>query len=72
MERNLESCFQMAQAWECVLLLDEADIFLAARNTQNENRNALVSGIIALIPPIPRYNQDADNHISVSPCTGIL
>jgi hypothetical protein len=34
----------MAQAWECVLLLDEADIVLAARSTQNENRNALVSG----------------------------
>jgi hypothetical protein len=42
----------MAQAWECVLLLDEADIFLAARNIQNENRNALVSGIIAFIPHI--------------------
>lgn len=43
-ERNLEDCFQMGQAWECVLLLDEADIFLAARGHENENRNALVSG----------------------------
>lgn len=43
-EGNLDSCFQMAQAWDCVLLLDEADIFLTERSTDNENRNALVSG----------------------------
>ncbi|GJC87901.1 hypothetical protein ColLi_10739 [Colletotrichum liriopes] len=33
----------MAQAWDCVLLLDEADVFLAERSQDNIERNALVS-----------------------------
>ncbi|KAI9810741.1 MAG: hypothetical protein M1827_006079 [Pycnora praestabilis] len=43
-ENKLESSFQLAQAWNCVLLLDEADIFLAARTNSDLERNALVSG----------------------------
>ncbi|KAK0372175.1 hypothetical protein CLIM01_10462 [Colletotrichum limetticola] len=42
-EANLQAAFQMAQAWECVLLLDEADVFLAERSQNNISRNALVS-----------------------------
>ncbi|EXF84915.1 hypothetical protein CFIO01_02128 [Colletotrichum fioriniae PJ7] len=42
-EANLQAAFQMAQAWECVLLLDEADVFLAERSQDNIERNALVS-----------------------------
>ncbi|KAK2007485.1 hypothetical protein LZ32DRAFT_50776 [Colletotrichum eremochloae] len=42
-ENNLQSSFQMAQAWDCVLLLDEADVFLAERSHDNIERNALVS-----------------------------
>ena len=30
--------------WNAVLLLDEADVFLAERNLENLSRNALVSG----------------------------
>lgn len=43
-ESNLQNAFQMAQAWDCVLLLDEADVFLAERSQDNIERNALVSG----------------------------
>ncbi|KAK2739363.1 AAA family ATPase [Colletotrichum kahawae] len=42
-EANLQSSFQLAQAWECVLLLDEADVFLAERSQDSIERNALVS-----------------------------
>ncbi|KXH34264.1 hypothetical protein CNYM01_01069 [Colletotrichum nymphaeae SA-01] len=42
-EANLQAAFQIAQAWECVLLLDEADVFLAERSQNNVERNALVS-----------------------------
>ncbi|KAK1473275.1 hypothetical protein CCUS01_17196 [Colletotrichum cuscutae] len=42
-ESNLQNAFQMAQAWDCVLLLDEADVFLAERSQDNIERNALVS-----------------------------
>jgi hypothetical protein len=34
----------MAQAWDCILLLDEADVFLAQRSKTDLDRNALVSG----------------------------
>jgi SpoVK/Ycf46/Vps4 family AAA+-type ATPase len=43
-EKKLEEAFQLAQLWECVLLLDEADIFLAQRTESDIVRNALVSG----------------------------
>ncbi|KAL0253483.1 hypothetical protein SLS55_010462 [Diplodia seriata] len=43
-EVKLQYSFQLAQAWDCVLLLDEADIFLAERTGDDISRNALVSG----------------------------
>lgn len=43
-ESKLQSSFQLAQAWDCVMLLDEADIFLAQRTALDIHRNALVSG----------------------------
>ncbi|KZL63917.1 aaa family atpase [Colletotrichum incanum] len=42
-ETNLQSSFQIVQAWDCVLLLDEADVFLAERSQDNIERNASVS-----------------------------
>ncbi|KAF6822871.1 AAA family [Colletotrichum plurivorum] len=42
-ESKLNEVFQLAHLWDCVLLLDEADIFLAKRDTFNLKRNALVS-----------------------------
>ena len=43
-EGNPQALFQYAVAWNAVLLLDEADVFLAQRNLENLSRNALVSG----------------------------
>ena len=45
-EYNLDRCFQLAHKWGCVLLLDEADVFLAKRDRLDLKRNALVSGVI--------------------------
>ncbi|KAI1359010.1 hypothetical protein F5Y08DRAFT_93202 [Xylaria arbuscula] len=42
-ETNLEKNFQLAHKWGCVLLLDEADMFLSARTAQDIQRNAIVS-----------------------------
>lgn len=44
-EKNLEAIFLLARKWGCVLLLDEADVFLAKREKGGNNidRNALVS-----------------------------
>lgn len=43
-EKSLSNIFRLANLWDCVLLLDEADIFITRRDNQNINRNALVSG----------------------------
>ncbi|KAI9736752.1 MAG: hypothetical protein M1834_000956 [Cirrosporium novae-zelandiae] len=42
-EENLENNFQLAHRWGCVLLLDEADVFLAKRDKSDLQRNAIVS-----------------------------
>lgn len=43
-EENLSEHTRRAEKWGCVLLLDEADVFLMRRNWQDMGRNALVSG----------------------------
>ena len=43
-ENSLEDKFKLAQRWDCVLLLDEADVFLAQRTKTDLKRNTLVSG----------------------------
>ncbi|KLU89558.1 hypothetical protein MAPG_08529 [Magnaporthiopsis poae ATCC 64411] len=48
-EKKLEEAFQLAQLWSCVLLLDEADIFLAQRNESDIHRNALVSVFLRVL-----------------------
>ncbi|CAI7662050.1 unnamed protein product [Penicillium bialowiezense] len=42
-EEKLKETFRLAQDWGCVLLLDEADVFLAQRRLEDMERNALVS-----------------------------
>ncbi|KAL8903209.1 MAG: hypothetical protein Q9207_004075 [Kuettlingeria erythrocarpa] len=42
-EANLENIFLLARKWGCVLLLDEADVFLAKRERDSVDRNALVT-----------------------------
>lgn len=43
-EASLKEIFRLAHLWDCVLLLDEADVFLSQRSTWDLKRNALVSG----------------------------
>lgn len=43
-EQHLSDHTRRAENWGCVLLLDEADVFLMQRNWQDMDRNALVSG----------------------------
>ncbi|USW57713.1 Putative AAA+ ATPase domain, ATPase, AAA-type, core [Septoria linicola] len=42
-EQHLSENFQLAQAWDAIVLLDEADVFLTRRNKSDLERNALVS-----------------------------
>jgi hypothetical protein len=43
-EENLQGHAERAEKWGCVLLLDEADVFLMRRSWNDMHRNALVSG----------------------------
>ena len=52
-ETNLAHHFQLAHRWGCVLLLDEADVFMAKRTLGSANdiqRNSLVSGKCNMFP----------------------
>jgi SpoVK/Ycf46/Vps4 family AAA+-type ATPase len=40
---NLKKVFEMATEWDAVILLDEADVFMAERNPQDIAHNELVS-----------------------------
>ncbi|KAF7516819.1 hypothetical protein PCG10_001780 [Penicillium crustosum] len=42
-EKNLDTFCTLAHRWRCVLLLDEADVFLAKRERGDIKRNSLVS-----------------------------
>lgn len=43
-ENKLAEIFYLAERWDSVLLLDEADVFLAERTKSDLKRNSLVSG----------------------------
>lgn len=48
-EKYLESVFHIGTVWECVVLLDEADVFLEERTTADIQRNALVSVFLRVL-----------------------
>ncbi|KAI4714377.1 hypothetical protein J4E89_000056 [Alternaria sp. Ai002NY15] len=42
-EKSLKEFFRLAHLWDCVLLLDEAEVFISQRERSDLQRNALVS-----------------------------
>ncbi|KAK0620529.1 hypothetical protein B0T14DRAFT_233706 [Immersiella caudata] len=48
-EAELKEIFRLAHLWDCVLLLDEADVFLARRDIASLKRNALVSVFLRVL-----------------------
>ncbi|KIW08695.1 uncharacterized protein PV09_00642 [Verruconis gallopava] len=49
LESMLQQIMDIAHSWGAVLLLDEADVFLEKRQTQDVHRNALVSIFLRLL-----------------------
>lgn len=45
----LRSVLEIGKAWECVVLLDEADVFLEARTIPNQKQNAIVSVFLRML-----------------------
>ena len=48
-EKNLARTFSLAHRWGCVLLMDEADVFLAKRRKEDLRRNAVVSVFLRIM-----------------------
>ncbi|KAM5355024.1 hypothetical protein ACJ41O_001670 [Fusarium nematophilum] len=48
-ESSLKNVFRLAHLWDCVLLLDEADVFLSQRSKADMKRNALVSVFLRVL-----------------------
>lgn len=48
-EKYLESVLHLGKIWDCVVLLDEADVFLEQRTLTDLERNALVSVFLRVI-----------------------
>jgi SpoVK/Ycf46/Vps4 family AAA+-type ATPase len=48
-EKYLESVFYLGRIWDCVVLLDEADVFLEQRSLSDLSRNALVSVFLRVL-----------------------
>lgn len=48
-EKYPEVVLLLGKTWGCVVLLDEADVFLEQRSLSNLERNALVSGTISIL-----------------------
>lgn len=48
-EKYLESVLYLGRIWGCVVLLDEADVFLEQRTLQDLERNALVSVFLRVL-----------------------
>ena len=48
-EKYLESVFHLGKLWGCVVLLDEANVFLEQRSLEDLKRNALVSVIFRVL-----------------------
>jgi len=66
-EVKLESFCLLADKWRCVLLLDEADVFLAKRERGDIHRNSLVSGMYHVQYEIRSENiQDANPKLKSS------
>ncbi|KAK3998263.1 hypothetical protein QBC44DRAFT_314084 [Cladorrhinum sp. PSN332] len=48
-ESSLEHNFTLANKWDCILLLDEADVFLARRSSSDFIRNGLVAVFLRVL-----------------------
>lgn len=48
-QKHLEYYLNLAHRWGCVMLLDEADVFLTARSRDDMHRNAVVSVFLRIL-----------------------
>lgn len=49
LESSLDAILTLAERWDAIVLIDEADVFLEARDTDNLERNAMVAVFLRLL-----------------------
>lgn len=49
-EQNLAKALRLATSWKAIVLIDEADVFMEQRSTNDLKRNSLVSSKVSHIP----------------------
>jgi len=54
LELALDEAFRLAHMWDCILLMDEADVFLSARSSSNIVQDGMVSSKLLLCPTATR------------------
>jgi len=69
LESKLKKILDLASSWKAIILLDEADVFLAQRNSSDINRNGLISiflrtieyynGVLILTTNLPGHIDEA-------------
>jgi hypothetical protein len=52
-EKYLQTVLLIGSIWDCIVLLDEADVFLEERQPTDLNRNALVSVFLRVLEVSP-------------------
>jgi hypothetical protein len=45
-EKSLLSSLELAESWNAIVLIDEADVFLERRDIHDLERNGLVAGMV--------------------------
>lgn len=50
---HLKKATYLAETWKAILLIDEADVFLERRQTNDLARNGLVSGMLPDMEDVP-------------------
>jgi hypothetical protein len=63
-EKNLTEVFVDAARWEAVLLMDEAEVFIEQRSTQDLERNALVSVMLRCLEYFEGKPKSTYHHLS--------
>jgi hypothetical protein len=52
LEKSLNESFEVAAKWNAIILLDEADVYLEERRSNELQRNSLVAGNRTILTPM--------------------
>lgn len=55
-EQKLNDIFKLAKRWNAIVLVDEADVILAKRSTEELERNSVVAGKNFSLSPYTVYD----------------